>query len=317
MKIFFTGASSFSGYWFVQALVKKGHDVHAVFTKKELNDYSEEGFYRQRVSRLLNLVNPIWNSSLGQDTFFEALQNHSWDAICLHGAAVSNHKSAAFPVMESLATNINGYQDFLKLMPEIGNPHIVATGTYFEANEGTGSERLDNFSPYALSKRLTWDYMEFFAQETTAKLSKFVMPNPFGEFESKGFTSYLVKNWMNGLVPSVRTPDYVRDNIPVSLLAKCYEGFVSSLGPESVASKFNPSGFVSSQGEFAQRFANEMLPRLKIPCPLEFMKQVDWNEPRIRINCDSAFKFCPDWNQTQFWDGLASWYLEEFASDNS
>ena len=49
MKVLFTGASSFSGFWFVQALAKYGHEVVAVF-QRQAHDY--EGLRAHRVSAL-------------------------------------------------------------------------------------------------------------------------------------------------------------------------------------------------------------------------------------------------------------------------
>ena len=46
---------------------------------------------------------------------------------------------------------------------------------------------------------------------------KFVIPDPF--FEEPRFYNYLVQSWLKAEVPAVRTPLYVRDNIPVDLLA--------------------------------------------------------------------------------------------------
>ena len=51
MKILFTGASSFTGYWFVKALAEAGHEVTVIFTKDCPESY--EGIRRARVKRLL------------------------------------------------------------------------------------------------------------------------------------------------------------------------------------------------------------------------------------------------------------------------
>ena len=56
----------------------------------------------------------------------------------------------------------------------------------------------------------------------------------------------------------------------------------------------NPSGDAESQGVFTLRLAQEMRPRLGLPCPVELKKQVEFPEPRIRINTDPAEADVPD-----------------------
>ena len=63
MKVLFTGASSFSGFWFVQALAKYGHEVVAVF-QRQAHDY--EGLRAHRVSawKVFVAVNSLVLSAL-------------------------------------------------------------------------------------------------------------------------------------------------------------------------------------------------------------------------------------------------------------
>ena len=49
MKILFTGASSFSGYWFIKRLLESGHEVIGTLTRS-IDDY--EGTRSIRVKRL-------------------------------------------------------------------------------------------------------------------------------------------------------------------------------------------------------------------------------------------------------------------------
>ena len=118
------------------------------------------------------------------------------------------------------------------------------------------------------------------------RLGKFVISNPFGPYEEPRFTAYLMRTWLKGETAAVKTPDYVRDNIHVSLLAKAYADFVGNLPTEPGFQKLNPSGYVESQGSFALRFARNMRDRLTLPCELDLKQQTDFAEPRIRINTD-------------------------------
>jgi len=74
--------------------------------------------------------------------------------------------------------------------------------------------------------------------------------------------------------------------------------------------KFNPSGYVESQGAFAQRFAAEMSPRLGIACPVTLLQQEDFTEPMVRINTDRVDGAEFGWSETSAWDAEADFYRQ-------
>jgi len=310
LKIFLTGASSFSGFWFVKTLAEAGHEVTATFTRGSVDDYPEAGFARKRVEMGLEFVRPVWNARMGDENFFQALEAERWDAVCLHGAYVADHKAADFPVFRAVQANTQGIPRLVGYLAANHQAPIIWTGTYFEAGEGKGTEPLRNFSPYALSKQLSWEYVHFYAEQAGVPIRKFVMPNPFGPWEGKGFTSYLARTWLAGEVPTVQTPDYVRDNCPVSLLAAAYAEFLS-LGSENTSySKNGPSGYAESQGTFARRMADELSGRWGAPCELNISEQKLFSEPMERANCSECLQARESWNEFGFWDNLASWYYQ-------
>ncbi|MGO9919029.1 MAG: NAD(P)-dependent oxidoreductase, partial [Isosphaeraceae bacterium] len=122
------------------------------------------------------------------------------------------------------------------------------------------------------------------------------------------FTAYLMKNRLAGAMPACASPSYVRDNIHVSLLAKVYAQFAKDLADVPGFTRINPSGYVESQGAFTLRLAEEMRPRLNLPCPVELKKQTDFPEPRVRINTDFPDVEAVGWNESTAWDGLAAYY---------
>lgn len=69
MKILFTGASSFTGFWFVQSLLATGHEVTATFTKA---GGSYDGVYATRMSKKGDDCEIAWGTSFG-DCFFHFL----------------------------------------------------------------------------------------------------------------------------------------------------------------------------------------------------------------------------------------------------
>lgn len=310
MKILFTGASSFSGMWFFKALVQMGHEVTPIFTFP-YDTY--RGIRKQRVDELLKISHPIFEAPFGSKAFLSAITSaSSWNMLCHHGADVANYKSPDFNPSSALANNTHNLKTVLHLLKEQGCSRVILTGSVFEQNEGAGSENLRAVSPYGLSKGLTSETFVFYTLMMKMQLGKFVIPNPFGAFEEHRFTSYLMQQWLSGKTPIINTPDYVRDNIPVSLLALAYAQFASQLSDSSGFVKYNPSFFVESVGNFTDRFSKAMQPRLTASCPYKLKTQTDFSEPLIRINTDSldANKFL--WNEHQFWDELAIYYKKNF-----
>ena len=108
----------------------------------------------------------------------------------------------------------------------------------------------------------------------------------------------------------VNTPAYVRDNIHVSLLAAAYAKFTRSVAENSTGvQKLNPSGYVETQGAFAERFAVAMRPRLTTACELELSMQSDLLEPLMRVNIDLAVRYIGGrWDELIAWDSVAQAY---------
>ena len=93
----------------------------------------------------------------------------------------------------------------------------------------------------------------------------------------------------------------------MSLLAKAYARFAREVPADGFA-RINPSGYAESQGAFTLRLAQEMRPRLGLPCPVELKKQVDFPEPRVRINTDPADADALGWDESAAWDEMADYY---------
>ncbi len=313
MKILFTGASSFTGYWFVKKLSEAGHEITAIFTV-ELEKYSSVRF--ERVSQILEYCIPVWNCKFGDEKFLNLISLKKFDILCHHGAYVKDYKSIEFDIVEAIKQNTNNIKSVLQKLTDNGCRAVILTGTVFEPGEGCGTLPLNAFSPYGLSKSFTHQLFKYFTELFNIKYGKFVIPNPFGPFEDSRFTTYLVKNWLKNDVPVVLTPKYIRDNIHVTLLAETYLYFVVKVfnSTDSFLS-INPSGYIETQGDFANRFANEIGSRLKITTPLEFAEQNDFIEPPIRVNYTPAFLLVSDWNEKQAWDDLAEYY-ERYRYEN-
>lgn len=310
MKILFTGASSFTGMWFSSALAGQGHQVTTPFFQ-QAEAYT--GLRKERIDFLLKQRNitPFWAAPFGSDSFLQLIEQQGpWDLICHHASDVTNYKSPAFNPTQALERNTHRLTEVLHLLKRQGCSRFLWTGSVFEPSEGTGSDDLRAVSPYGLSKGLTSEYLLYYVQQAGFHLGKFVIANPFGPYEEERFTYYLMKSWLSGQTPVVGSPDYRRDNIPVSLMAQVYADFAVSLPASKGYTKINPSFYTETQGEFTRRFAREMEKRLPCSCPYELKPQVDFPEPRDRVNIDliNASKYL--WSESQAWDELAHYYQE-------
>jgi nucleoside-diphosphate-sugar epimerase len=71
MKILFTGASSFTGFWFVNLLSAAGHEIVCPLTK-DLPDYPETR--SRRLKQLEPICHFIPHAPFGSDQFLHAVQ---------------------------------------------------------------------------------------------------------------------------------------------------------------------------------------------------------------------------------------------------
>jgi nucleoside-diphosphate-sugar epimerase len=307
MKILFTGASSFTGFWFVRELAAAGCDVTAVFRAKPA-DYPDEA-RRARAKLLVEACRPVFGCSFGDAAFLSLVREGGFDLLCHHAADVTNYKSPDFDAVGAVSNNTRNLPAVLAALGAGGGRRVVLTGSAFEGGEGAGSQGSPDFSPYGFSKRLTAEVFRFYCERDGLSLGKFVIPNPFGPYEEPRYTAYLIKNWLDGKTPSCSNPLYVRDNIHVSLLAKAYARFASDLPESPGCHKINPMGYAESQGAFTIRLANELRPRLNLPCEIELKKQTAFPEPRVRINTDVLDADALGWDESAAWDEFAEYYL--------
>jgi UDP-glucose 4-epimerase len=306
MRVLFTGASSFTGYWFVRELVAAGHQVVAAFR----GDGRYEGLRGERTRRVLELCEARFGCAFGDDDFLALTKSGSasFDVLCHHGAQVGDYRSPDFDPYQAAAANLRRLPDALKALKGRGCGRLVLTGSVFEANEGVGSAPPRAFSPYGLSKGLTAAAAEFYTHREGVTFEKFVIPNPFGPYEEPRFTAYLMKAWLTGETARVQAPRYVRDNIHVSLLAKAYAAFVGASPAPGSVRRLNPSFYPESQGAFAQRVRTEAAARLGLPCRLELGTQTEFPEPAARINTDLLDAEDLGWSEAKAWDEFVTYY---------
>jgi nucleoside-diphosphate-sugar epimerase len=304
VKILLTGGSSFTGLWFARRLTSNGHTVVA-----PLKGSNYAGLRGRRVAELRKIAEVVEECPFGSSRFLDLAGADSWDLLCQHAARTGeDYRSPEFDAMAALTENTRNFPTVLKAMLDRGLAGMLATGSVFEQDEGSGNAPLRAFSPYGLSKGLTWQYYRYLSETMHFNLGKFVIPNPFGPFEEPRFCNYLVQSWFRGEIPTVRTPLYVRDNIHVDLMAAAYAAFAEQLPYRVGVTKLNPSFYVESQGAFANRFAAEMGSRLNISCPVILLEQTEFGEPMVRINTDRIDGTAFGWSEKLAWDAEAEFY---------
>jgi nucleoside-diphosphate-sugar epimerase len=306
VKILFTGGSSFSGSWFIRALAEAGHEVTAVFRRGDAASYPDE-VRRRRVALAAEVSRPVFGCTFGDETFLGLVREGGWDLLAHHAADVTNYKSPDFDAVGAVANNTRNLGAVLRGLRDGGGRRVLLTGSVFEGGEGAGSQGLPHFSPYGLSKALTAEVVRYECTRHGLGLGKFVIPNPFGPLEEPRYTGYLMTTWLAGKTASCSSPVYVRDNIHVSLLAKAYARFAAEV-PAAGFARLGPSGYAESQGAFTVRLAQEMRPRLGLPCAVELKTQTDFPEPRVRINTDPPDASALGWDEVKAWDDMADYY---------
>ncbi len=308
MKIVLTGASSFTGAWFAATLARDGHAVTATLQGRA-DDYAPLAALRIAMMRDAGVA-LAEGVSHGNDAFF-ALIGEGCDVLGYHGADVRDYRSPDFDVQRAVAANTAAIGETLDRAKRAGTGRIVYTGTVAEPGEGGGEAAERAMSPYGLSKYLSWEVLHAEARAAGVALGKFVIPNPFGRFEQERYCSYLMACWARGETAQVRTPGYIRDNIPVDRLARAYAGFARLAPGDPGADACRPSGYAGSQADFTARFAREIGSRLALATPYALLAQSDFSEPLTRINRDAA---APGWDEGRFWDDLAAYYAMRFLA---
>jgi nucleoside-diphosphate-sugar epimerase len=312
MKVLLTGASSFTGTWFATALRSAGHAVVATLQGRA-SDYTD--LRAHRVTSLRNAgVSLVESCSFGDERFLGLVQD-GFDVICHHGAYVTNYKSLDFDIIKAVHNNTLNMPQVVEAAARHGVKAFVVTGSVFEQDEGLGPEPRRAFSPYGLSKGLSWQVLRYWGDQLNHPVHKFVIPNPFGPFEEPRFCAYLMSKWSKGEAAQIGTPAYIRDNIHVSLLAKSYCDFVEHAVSSGTPLHYGPSGYVESQGTFARRFALEIGARLGLEATLAFANQTKFEEPEMRINTHRPSLQQLGWDEVSAWDELAAYYRNVYLTN--
>jgi len=306
-SILLTGASSFTGLWIAEALAGDGHRVVAPLRRARAEYFGLRG---ERVSRLATVAEVAFDHPFGSRAFLDLIRGGgAWDLLAHHAADIATYRDPLYDVGAGVARNLDGVGRVCKAMAAQGARAVIATGTTFEAGEGGAGPDALAVNTYGLSKGLTYQGLRHHARWEGLTVGKFVIAAPFGPWEEGRFVWSLFQRWMLGAPAMVRTPAYVRDNLPVVLLASAYARFVRErLDDPSEECVCRPAGFVGTQGAFARRVAEQAAIRLGRACEVEAPVQTAFPEPLTRINAEPQLG--RPWDEAGFWDRYVDYYIE-------
>jgi UDP-glucose 4-epimerase len=302
MRLLLTGISSFTGLWFARALTQAGHEVVAPLRASGV--YADP-LRQGRIDAAADVAELIPAAPFGSDNFLQLLAEYGpFDALCHHAAEAANHKSPDFDVEGAVAANTFNLRAVLRTAADAGVGRVVLTGSAFEEGEGCGTEPLDAFSPYGLSKTLTARAFDEETAEAGLDYVKFVIPNPFGPYEGQTFQRFVMTAWSEGRPVHVSHPLYGRDNVPADLLALAYVRAVQG----EAGAHVSPSFYAGPTGDFFRRMAAEVGRRTGWACALTLAETQSFDEPETRVNLQPLDAAALGWSEAEFWDGYAAYY---------
>ena len=304
--VLLTGASSFSGMWIAEALAGAGFEVLAPLLR-ERGAYDAER--RSRIARVEQVAEVVYGHPFGSRAFLDLVRSRpDVAALAHHAADITGYRDPDFDAQAAFARNLAGAPEVLRTLAGQGCQVALVTGTVFEAGEGGSFNELLAVTPYGLSKTLTNIALQHYAAWAGLTFGRVVIPSPYGAYEQqRSFPAYLFRSWFAGETPVVRTPLYLRDHLPAPVLARAYAGHMAALLADPATPAISrPSGWIATQGDFAEKVALEAGRRLGHDCPVSLAEQTELPEPLRRVNGEPATP--QDWDEAAFWDEYVGWY---------
>ena len=154
-------------------------------------------------------------------------------------------------------------------MRERGLKAVVATGSVFEPDEGAGAEPRRAFSPYGLSKGLTWQVDPILVRDARrSRLASSSSPIRSVPRRSRASCAYVVDALGEGRGRrGANAALSARQHPCRSAGARLTRGLSPRAGEVGAGRRFGPCGYLETQGAFAERLARELAPRLGLRGP--------------------------------------------------
>lgn len=294
MNIFFIGASSFTGYWFINSLLKN----HTIFAPLTLKEEEYTGVKKQRIENLKGKVIFNFASKFGSRNFFQFLQESKPDIICFHHALTNNYNNKSFDIYRALDDTLYNFKEILKYVDKNNLEKIIISRSIAES--AFNNNYINNYEKYA-------KYKTEFASIITNVFPKeliynFVISNPIGHLNNYKLLESFAERFFRGQDFKLSNPFSIQDYIPITLLADEYSKFLSQNLKKLVSPKFKPCqniDFILSVSKlFAMRYKSST--KLIIPVNLEVSEyygkdQINYTETQI----------------SEFWQELINYFQQK------
>lgn len=294
-SVFITGATSFTGAHIARAFRDRGYKVTAALTSIRAR-YETDPLAKKR----LNYCDPhmvIESCPFGSGVMLEALKQGEYGIFVNHGASIKGYREPTFDYLGSVSHSLNHALEVMNVLKEHACKRFIHSGSVFEADEGNTNAGMtpssEAVSIYGASKSMVWLALRHFANETSLPLSKIIIPNPIGPLENPDrLAPIFVKMWSKNSMPTLKTPQLVRDNLPAQWLAQSYVdeaelSYEAAWGTSLVSPRIRrPSGFVLSNEAFVQELIKQLKGHgFKYACQLK-LEVAETHEPLERFNTE-------------------------------
>ena len=277
MRLLFLGASSFTGYHFVNKISdNKQNKIYCTLTKN-LNKYKSTRLERIKLLNKKKNIFFIKKVKFGDKKFIKLLSRKKFDIICLHHASTKNYNNdLKFNLNKSIKENTPNLR---KVFSKIHNQTtIIVTNTiYQKINE----KKYKAVNKYGISKSITYDKIKSICKEFDFKLKSIFITNPWGILEEKKLNYYLINNWLKNKKTFISHPNYIRDNIYIDKLTKYY---LKILNSNSTKINYFPSGYCSTNKVFIEAFKIKFEKFFNKKVKIEYANNAKYSQPMSRIN---------------------------------
>ena len=303
MRVLLSGISSFTGMHIAEQLALSDHAVVGTITQP-LSHYT--GHKKIRIQRL-SAIQIAENTPFGSDSFIRLIQQFRPEVYIHHGFNTTGYQDTDFPIEERVALAVNNLKSCTQMLIENGCKGVIYSDSIFAGTGAVDCNGSVPFSSYGIAKKKVGDLVSQRCSEAGLLFWRQVIPNPIGPFDNFKLLQYVFERWSNGQTPVITTPDLVRDNIPVVLLAKDYLRLIEEirLGQGGIS---NPSGWACTVKDLVNRAAAEWRLQTAQVTPIRLEPQCT-QQPQTLVNTDPIWDRNPNWSERPFWSSVMAEHL--------
>ena len=181
MNILFLGASSFTGFHFVNQLSKvKNIKIYCTLTKN-INQY--ESLRYMRIKLLSKKENVIFVKKIkfGDKKFTNLLEKIRFNVFCFHHALTKNYNdNSKFNLKKSLKENTNNIEEVFRKIDYKAT--VIISNTIFQNIPAKKYRAVNN---YGISKSQSFDKIRLLCEKNNIKFRSIYITNPWGIYEEK------------------------------------------------------------------------------------------------------------------------------------